>query len=39
MRKVCEILSRELAPMIHLEGDDEVEYLHQQWREGLSAKP
>ena len=38
-QKVCEILSRELAPMVNLEGDDEVEYLHQQWSELLSAKP
>lgn len=38
-QKVCEILSRELAPIINLEGDDEVEYLHQQWSELLSAKP
>ncbi len=38
-QKVCEILSRELAPLINLEGDDEVEYLHQQWSELLSAKP
>jgi len=38
-QKVCEILSRELAPMVHLEGDDEVEYLHQEWSKLLSAKP
>ncbi len=38
-QKVCEILSRELAPMVGLKGDDEVEYLHQQWSELLSAKP
>jgi ABC-type nitrate/sulfonate/bicarbonate transport system substrate-binding protein len=38
-QKVCEILSRELAPMIHLEGDDEVEYLQQEWAKLLSAKP
>jgi ABC-type nitrate/sulfonate/bicarbonate transport system substrate-binding protein len=38
-QKTCEILSRELAPMIHLEGDDEVEYLQQEWAKLLSAKP
>lgn len=38
-QKVCAILSRELAPLIHLNGDDEVEYLHKQWSELLSAKP
>ena len=37
--KVCEILARELAPLIHLQGDDEVEYLHQQWSRLLCAKP
>ena len=29
-RKVCEILSRDLAPKMHVTADDEVEYLHQQ---------
>ncbi len=38
-QKVCEILSRELAPMVELEGDDEVEYLQEQWSELLSEKP
>lgn len=38
-QKVCEILSRELAPLIHLQGDDEVEYLHQQWSQLLCSKP
>lgn len=38
-QKVCEILSRELAPLIGLEGDDEVEYLQQEWAKLLSAKP
>jgi ABC-type nitrate/sulfonate/bicarbonate transport system substrate-binding protein len=37
--KVCEILARELAPLTHLQGDDEVEYLHQQWSRLLCAKP
>jgi len=38
-QKVCEIISRELVPLVHIEGDDEVEYLHQKWSELLSAKP
>lgn len=38
-QKVCEILSRELAPLVHLGGDDEVEYLHEQWSRLLSPKP
>jgi hypothetical protein len=38
-QKVCGILSRELAPLIHLQGDDEVEYLHQEWSRLLNAKP
>jgi len=38
-RKVCEILSRELAPLLHLQEEDEVEYLHQQWSRLLLAKP
>ncbi len=38
-QKVCEILSRELAPLLHLEGEDEVEYLHEQWSQLLLAKP
>ncbi len=38
-QKVCEILSRELAPLVHLEGDDEVEYLHQEWSKLLTPKP
>lgn len=38
-QKVCEILSRELAPLVHLEGDDEVEYLHREWSKLLSPKP
>jgi ABC-type nitrate/sulfonate/bicarbonate transport system substrate-binding protein len=37
--KVCEILTRELAPLTHLQSDDEVEYLHQQWSRLLCAKP
>jgi hypothetical protein len=38
-QKVCEILSRELAPLIGIQGDDEVRYLHQKWSELLSVKP
>jgi NMT1/THI5 like len=38
-QKVCEILSRELAPLLHLQEEDEVEYLHQQWSRLLLAKP
>jgi ABC-type nitrate/sulfonate/bicarbonate transport system substrate-binding protein len=37
--KVCEILTRELASLIHLKGDDEVEYLQKQWSRLLCAKP
>jgi hypothetical protein len=28
-----------VAPLIGLEGDDEVEYLHSQWSTLLCAKP
>jgi NMT1/THI5 like len=38
-QKVCEILSRELAPLLHLQEEDEVEYLQQQWSRLLLAKP
>jgi ABC-type nitrate/sulfonate/bicarbonate transport system substrate-binding protein len=38
-QKVCDIISRNLAPLIHLEGDDEVEYLQAEWAKLLSAKP
>ncbi len=38
-QKVCEILTRELAPMIHVTSQDEVEHLHQVWSELLSEKP
>ncbi|MGH8611342.1 MAG: ABC transporter substrate-binding protein [Gammaproteobacteria bacterium] len=37
--KVCEILSCHLAPLIHLRGDDEIEYLQEQWSQLLCAKP
>jgi hypothetical protein len=38
-QRVCEILSRSLAPLIHLEGDDEVEHLQREWSRLLSSKP
>jgi hypothetical protein len=38
-QKVCEILSHELAPLIHLQGEDEVEYLHLEWSRLLNVKP
>ncbi|MGH7834070.1 MAG: ABC transporter substrate-binding protein [Candidatus Binatia bacterium] len=38
-QRVCEILSRSLAPLIHLEGDDEVEHLQREWARLLSSKP
>lgn len=38
-QKVCEILSRELAPLVELQGDDEVEYLHGEWSKLLNLKP
>ena len=37
--KVCEILDRELASFIGLEGPDEVEHLQQVWAGLLSPKP
>jgi ABC-type nitrate/sulfonate/bicarbonate transport system substrate-binding protein len=37
--KCCAILARELAPLIGLDGDDEIEYLHAQWSQLLCAKP
>ena len=38
-QKVCKILSRELAPLIGLQGDDEVDYLQQECAKLLSLKP
>jgi Txe/YoeB family toxin of Txe-Axe toxin-antitoxin module len=38
-QKSCELLTNHLAPLLRLEGDDEVEYLYDQWSELLSAKP
>ena len=37
--RVCEILERTLAPIIGLEGPDEVEHLHAAWASLLSPKP
>jgi hypothetical protein len=37
--KVCEILEREIAPLINLEGPDEIEYLQEVWASLLSPKP
>ncbi len=37
--KSCAIIAREVAPLIGLTGDDEVEYLHEQWSRLLCAKP
>ena len=37
--KSCAIIAREVAPLIGLDGDDEVEYLHEQWSRLLCAKP
>src|ERR1043166_136085 len=38
-QKVCEILRRHLAPLLHVEAQDEIEYLHQEWSRLLLAKP
>ena len=38
-QKSCELLRKHLVPLLHLEGDDEVEYLYDQWSKLLSAKP
>ncbi|HMF51069.1 MAG TPA: hypothetical protein VK603_20605, partial [Candidatus Saccharimonadales bacterium] len=37
--KSCAIIAREVAPLIGLDGDDEVEYLHRQWSTLLCQKP
>jgi len=37
--KSCAIIAREVAPLIGLDGDDEVEYLHGQWSALLCPKP
>jgi hypothetical protein len=38
-KEVCEILERELAPVIGLQGPDEIEHLHKVWAGLLSPKP
>jgi hypothetical protein len=38
-QKSCALLKEHLSALLHLEGDDEVEYLHDQWSKLLSAKP
>jgi hypothetical protein len=38
-QKSCAILARELAPLIGLEADDEIDYLHGEWSRLLCAKP
>ena len=35
----CAIIAREVAPLIGLDGDDEIEYLHSQWSALLCPKP
>jgi hypothetical protein len=37
--KVCAILERTLAPLVGIDGDDELEHLHRSWAELLSPKP
>ena len=37
--KSCAIIAREVAPLIGLDGDDEIEYLHSQWSTLLCPKP
>jgi hypothetical protein len=38
-QKSCAILANELAPLIGLEAEDEIEYLHGEWSRLLCAKP
>ncbi len=38
-QKSCAILAREYAPLIGLDSEDEIEYLHEQWSRLLCAKP
>jgi hypothetical protein len=35
----CAIIERSLAPLMRLEGDDEVRHLHATWARLLSPKP
>ena len=37
--RVCEIIEKELAPIIGLEGPDEIEHLQETWAALLSPKP
>ncbi len=37
--KVCEILERNLAPLMNITERDEIEYLHEVWAKLLSPKP
>jgi NMT1/THI5 like protein len=37
--RVCEILERELAPIVGINGPDEIEHLQRSWAELLSPKP
>ncbi len=37
--RVCEILERTLAPIVGLEGADEIEHLQETWAALLSPKP
>ncbi len=38
-KESCAIIAREVAPLIGVDGDDEVEYLHSQWSALLCPKP
>jgi ABC-type nitrate/sulfonate/bicarbonate transport system substrate-binding protein len=38
-QKTCAILAREYAPLIGIDGDDEIDYLHDQWSRLLCDKP
>jgi hypothetical protein len=37
--RVCEILEESLAPVIGIQGSDEIEHLHAGWAKLLSPKP
>jgi hypothetical protein len=37
--RVCEILERTVAPLMGIEGDDEIEHLQAGWADLLSPKP
>jgi len=38
-QKVCEILDRELAPILGLKGESEIEHLQREWSQLLLRKP